>query len=102
MSDLVDPARPGASGRLWAERLARKRLQRGDPAPSAFELGIIKGNDGEERLGAELNEAAERLGGGAVLHDLVLPGKLASIDHVRDRTRGRDDRGRQRMGGSRL
>jgi hypothetical protein len=84
MSDLADPARPGAGGRREAARLASARLRRGDAdeGPSARELAFAKGADGEERLGTQLNHAAARLGGVAVLHDLVLPGKLANIDHL--------------------
>jgi hypothetical protein len=84
VTDLVDPAEPGASARREAERVAASRLRRGDPTevPSAWETGFKKGAEGEAYLGGRLNEEAQRRGGVGVLHDLVLLGQKANIDHL--------------------
>jgi hypothetical protein len=84
MTDVFDPAQPGASARHEADRLAAARLRRGDPyEPVSWrERAFRQGGDGEERLGRMLNEEAQRRGGVALLHDLVIAGRKANIDHL--------------------
>jgi hypothetical protein len=84
VSELPAP-QPGENARRIFERVRAARLRRAGAEasePSVFERAYEKGAEGELRLGTRLNAAATARGGCWVLHDLVVPGARANIDHL--------------------
>jgi hypothetical protein len=82
--EVPETDQPGAGALREYQRRLAARVRRGDghlPAPD-HEDAWLKGYVGERVFGEQLNSAALAAGGVAVLHDLVLPGARANVDHV--------------------